>query len=108
MPSIRALSNEAQAVLALSRQDFRTAIQHLHLARQLWSSIDGRVQVVRLRLGIAQLQLERLDIHGAMSEVHAAELVASELGSPKLQSQCDALRRDIDARRVGYPVGLHA
>ena len=108
MPSIRALSNEAQAVLALSRQDFRTAIQHLHLARQLWSSIDGRVQVVRLRLGIAKLQLERLDIHGAMSEVHAAELVASELGSPKLQSQCDALRRDIDARRVGYPVGLHA
>lgn len=108
MPSIRALSNEAQAVLALSRQDCRTAIQHLHLARQLWSSIDGRVQVVRLRLGIAKLQLERLDIHGAMSEVHAAELVASELGSPKLQSQCDALRRDIDARRVGYPVGLHA
>ena len=108
MPSIRALSNEAQAVLALSRQDFRTAIQHLHLARQLWSSIDGRVQVVRLRLAIAKLQLERLDIHGAMSEVHAAELVASELGSPKLQSQCDALRRDIDARRVGYPVGLHA
>jgi DNA-binding winged helix-turn-helix (wHTH) protein len=108
MPSIRALSNEAQAVLALSRQDCRTAIQHLHLARQLWSSIDGRVQVVRLRLAIAKLQLERLDIHGAMSEVHAAELVASELGSPKLQSQCDALRRDIDARRVGYPVGLHA
>lgn len=108
MPSIRALSNEAQAVLALSRQDYRTAIQHLHLARQLWSSIDGRVQVVRLRLGIAKLQLERMDIHGATSEVHAAELVANELGSPKLRAQCDALRRDIDAKRVGSPIGLHA
>ncbi|WP_375790128.1 hypothetical protein ACE10Z_12795 [Bradyrhizobium sp. Pha-3] len=96
MPSIRALTNEAQAILALSRQDHEAAMRHLHLARQLWSSIDGRVQIVRLRLQISRLQLERGDIRGAMAEVHAAQLVAGELGSPKLRADCMALQHDID------------
>jgi DNA-binding winged helix-turn-helix (wHTH) protein len=101
MPSIRALTNEAQAALARARQDFEAALRHLHLARQLWSSIDGRVQVVRLRLQVAKLQLEREDVRGAMAEVHAAGLNASELGSPKLQADCVALQRDLDARETG-------
>ncbi|WP_246788391.1 winged helix-turn-helix domain-containing protein [Bradyrhizobium sp. CCBAU 53421] len=96
MPSIRALTNEAQAMLALSRQDHEAAMRHLHLARQLWSSIDGRVQIVRLRLQIARLQLEHGDTRGAMAEVHAAQLVARELGSPKLRADCLALQHDID------------
>ena len=96
MPSIRALTNEAQAILALSRQDHEKAMRHLHLARQLWSSIDGRVQIVRLRLQICRLQLEHGDIRGTMAEVHAAQLVARELGSPKLSGDCMALQREID------------
>ncbi len=95
MPSIRALTNEAQAILALSRQDHETAMRHLHLARQLWSSIEGRVQIVRLRLQISRLQLERGDTRGAMAEVHAAQLLARELGSPRRVADCVALQHDI-------------
>ncbi len=104
MPSIRALTNEAQAVLAQARQDFEAAVRHLHLARQLWSSVDGRVQAVRLRLKIAQLQLEGGDIRGAAAEVHAAQLTANELGSPKLTANCAALQSQLDARNVAYAV----
>ncbi|WP_076865632.1 winged helix-turn-helix domain-containing protein [Bradyrhizobium mercantei] len=103
VPSIRALTNEAQAILALSRQDHEATMRHLHLARQLWSSIDGRVQIVRLRLQIASLQLEHGDVRGATAEVHAAQLVAGELGSPKLVADCTALRHDIDASQQATP-----
>ncbi|MFO1112085.1 MAG: winged helix-turn-helix domain-containing protein [Bradyrhizobium sp.] len=102
MPSIRALTNEAQAVLAHTRGDYEAAIKHLHLARQLWSSVDGRVQCVRLRLRIARLQLEHDDVRGALAEVHAAQLIANELGSHKLQADCISLQRDIDARKTAF------
>ena len=102
MPSIRALTNEAQAVLAHARQDYEAALRHLHLARQLWSSIDGRVQTMRLRLRIAKLQVEHDDVRGAEAEVHAAQLIANELGSHKLRADCATLQGDIDARKVGH------
>ncbi|WP_025034841.1 winged helix-turn-helix domain-containing protein [Bradyrhizobium sp. DOA9] len=101
MPSIRALTNEAQAVLADLRDDYDSALRHLHLARQLWSSIDGRVQAVRLRLRIAKLQLAHDDVRGASAEIHAAQLVAGELGSRKFEAACAALRREIDTRAPG-------
>ncbi|MES5482199.1 transcriptional regulator [Bradyrhizobium sp. INPA03-11B] len=103
MPSIRALTNEAQAILALARQDHEAAMRHLHLARQLWSSIEGRVQVVRLRLQISRLQLERGDSRGAMAEVHAARLLATELGSPKRVAECVALQQQIETSRPAMP-----
>ena len=110
MPSIRALTNEAQSALAYARGDHETALQHLHLARQLWSSVGGRVQIVRLRLRIATLQLEGADVRGAAAELHAAELGATELGSAKLKAHCRALRQGLneaaqssrDASSVGF------
>ncbi|MBR0869203.1 transcriptional regulator [Bradyrhizobium tropiciagri] len=102
MPSIRALTNEAQAILALGRQDHEAAMRHLHLARQLWSSIDGRVQAVRLRLQIARLEFECGDIRGAAAEVHAARRIAGEIGSRKLAADCVALQRDIDWSAGGH------
>jgi len=102
MPSIRALTNEAKAVLAVARQDHEAAMQHLHLARQLWSSVDGRLHAARLRLKIAKLQLERDDLRGAATEVNAAGLAANELGSHKLQANCSALQREIENRKCGY------
>ncbi|MBB4382248.1 transcriptional regulator [Bradyrhizobium sp. SBR1B] len=101
MPSIRALTNEAQSVLAHARDDYEAALRHLHLARQLWSSIDGRVQAVRLRLRIAKLQLAHDDVRGASAEIHAAQLVAGELGSRKFEAECAALRRGADMRATG-------
>ncbi|MFB6450891.1 winged helix-turn-helix domain-containing protein [Bradyrhizobium tunisiense] len=101
MPSIRALTNEAQSVLAHSAGDLEAALRHLHLARQLWSSIEGRVQAVRLRLRIATLQLECDDVRGAAAEVHAAQLVARELGSHKLEAYCKELQRKIGVGQAG-------
>ncbi len=101
MPSIRALTNEAQSVLADLRDDYHSALRHLHLARQLWSSIDGRVQAVRLRLRIAKLQLAHDDVRGASAEIHAAQLAAGELGSRKFEAACAALRHEADARTTG-------
>jgi hypothetical protein len=108
LPSIRALTNEAQAVLALAASDRATALRHLHLARQLWSSVEGKYQAVRLRLQIARLQLEAGDRHGALAEVHAAELVAKEMGSHKLQASCTALMHDIDGKGPGRAVNSPA
>jgi DNA-binding winged helix-turn-helix (wHTH) protein len=101
MPSLRALTNEAQSVLAHMRDDYDTALRHLHLARQLWSSIDGRVQAVRLRLRIAKLQLAHNDVRGASAEIHAAQLLNSELRSRKFEAECAALRREVDIRKTG-------
>ncbi|MCS3760964.1 winged helix-turn-helix domain-containing protein [Bradyrhizobium centrosematis] len=101
MPSIRALTNEAQSVLAHARDDYEAALRHLHLARQLWSSIDGRVQAVRLRLRIAKLQLAHDDVRGASAEIHAAQLAAGELGSRKFEAACAALRGEADTRATG-------
>ena len=97
LPSIRALTNEAQAVLAFAEQDGDAGIRHLHLARQLWSSVEGKYQAVRLRLKIAKHQLESGDVRGALAEVHAAKTVAKEMGALKLQNDCTALERDIRA-----------
>ena len=91
MPSIRALINEARAVLALAQLDGDQALRHLHLARQLWSSIDSRATAARLRLEIARLQLSVSDTRGAMTELRAARLVADALGSHKLQNACNKL-----------------
>ncbi|UFW72690.1 winged helix-turn-helix domain-containing protein [Bradyrhizobium sp. WU425] len=101
MPSIRALTNEAQSVLAHAGGDLEAALRHLHLARQLWSSIEGRVQAVRLRLRIATMQLECDDVRGAAAEVHAAQLVARELGSHKLEAGSRELQRRIETRQTG-------
>jgi DNA-binding winged helix-turn-helix (wHTH) protein len=97
VPSIRALTNEAQAVLALAGQDHGAAIRHFHLARQLWSSIEGKYQAVRLRLQIARLELESGDYRGAWAELHAARTVADEMGARKLQADCAALDNEVKA-----------
>jgi DNA-binding winged helix-turn-helix (wHTH) protein len=92
MPSIRALTNEAAAVLAHRRGDVDEALRRLHLARQLWTSIDSRLNAAKLRLQIADLQLEQGDRSGAATEMRAALAAADELDSEKLRRQCQALR----------------
>lgn len=91
MPSVRALTCEAAAVLAreLGRPD--DAIGQLHIARQLWTSIDSRFNAARLRLDIAGLQMEQGDSSGAGDEIRAARFAAETLGSRKLLSRCSAL-----------------
>jgi tetratricopeptide (TPR) repeat protein len=92
MPSIHALTNEAAALIFLARGDKDEALRRLHLARQLWTSVDSRINAARLRLRIAELQLELDDRRGALAEIRAAGVVAEELGSNKLRQQCQALQ----------------
>jgi tetratricopeptide (TPR) repeat protein len=95
MPSIRALTSEAAAELALGRGDREEAIRHLHLARQLWTSIDSRYHAARLRVRIAELLLESGDPSGASTELRAACSAATQLGSRKLEGRCDILRQQM-------------
>jgi DNA-binding winged helix-turn-helix (wHTH) protein len=104
MPSIRAVTNEAAAVLAATRREPADALRRLHLARQLWTSIDSRFHATRLRLQIADLQLEAADARGAMTELRAACGSADELGSRKLRAKCEALQRRLDALGTGDAV----
>lgn len=92
MPSIRALTNEATALLARVRGKTDEALRHLHLARQLWTSIDCRLNATRLRLQIATLQRVTGDDAGAAAELRAAEATAAELKSGKLLRECEAVR----------------
>ncbi|HWB47064.1 MAG TPA: winged helix-turn-helix domain-containing protein [Hyphomicrobiaceae bacterium] len=94
MPSIRALVNEAGALMAIrQRGETNDALRRMHLARQLWTSIDSRLNATRVRLDIAALQLDLGDVSGAAAEIHAATTVAQELGSNKLKARAAALRQ---------------
>ena len=94
MPSIRALTNEAAALLASRHSgDARAALRHMHLARQLWTSAESRLNATRLRLEIAALQLDLGEAAGAATEIRAAAAVAKQLGSDKLQRRAAALQR---------------
>lgn len=95
MPSIRALTNEASALLARDRGESNEALRHLHLARQLWTSIDCRLDAARLRLLIAALQLELGDRMGAKTELRIAFQVANALKSEKMKERCEILQQGL-------------
>jgi DNA-binding winged helix-turn-helix (wHTH) protein/tetratricopeptide (TPR) repeat protein len=93
MASIRALTNEAVALLIKGqRADVRATLRQMHLARQLWTSIDSRLNAAKLRLQIAALQLELGEASSAAAEIRAASTVANELGSDKLRNVVAALQ----------------
>ena len=101
MPSIRALTNEASALIALQRGNENEALRRLHLARQLWTSINSRINAARLRLQIASLQLDLGDRIGATSETRAAYAAAEELDSDKLRRDCRAFRVPLSRTGAG-------
>jgi DNA-binding winged helix-turn-helix (wHTH) protein/predicted negative regulator of RcsB-dependent stress response len=92
MASIRALTNEASAVLAAKHGRLEEGLRFFHLARQLWTSVESRFNATRVRLEIAAAQLELKDEAGAAAELRAALADAKELGSLKLQRKCAALQ----------------
>ena len=90
MPSIRALTIEARAILECD-VDPKKALDHYHLSRQLWTSIDSNINASRLRLRIADLQLRLGDKTGAIHEIRAALAAAKEHGARKLVEQASAM-----------------
>ena len=93
MPSIRALTNEVSALIAQKRGQPAIALHHLHLARQLWTSIDSPIHAARLRLLIAEMQIGLGDRRGAATEVRAALVAAETLNSEKLRRSCRNLEQ---------------
>jgi tetratricopeptide (TPR) repeat protein len=92
MPSIRALTNEASALLAYTRGEVSQAMDHLQLARQLWTSIGARIDAARIRIIIANRLVDLGDFRGANTEVRAACAAAELLSSDKLRRQCRTLK----------------
>jgi hypothetical protein len=95
MPSIRALTNEATALLARGRGETNVALRHLHLARQLWTSIDCRLNAARLRMQIAALQLALGEKTGASTELRIAFQAVTALKSEKMKRQCETLQQSL-------------
>ena len=100
MPSIRALTNETAALLDAERGEHGEALRHLHLARQLWTSVDARLEAARVRLQIAELLVAQLDRKGAETELRAAKIAAQALGSDKLRKLCSAVGQRLAASGV--------
>jgi len=104
MPSIRALTNEASALLAKQRGQLEAALHHLHLARQLWTSVASPIHAARLRLLIADLCFEMSNARGAETELRAVRIAAEQLDSAKLRQLCKARENKlIDAADVPKP-----
>ncbi len=92
MPSIRALTAEASATLLVAEGAVHDAVRQLHLARQLWTSIDSAFHAARIRLRLAELLGVLGDSAGAAAEVSAACICAERIGSLRLVDRCRALR----------------
>jgi len=91
MASVKALISEASALLAQAHGKPVEALTQLYLARQLWTSIDSKFNAARLRLEIAELQMELGDLDGANEEIRVAASTAEALGSSKLAKRCRAM-----------------
>lgn len=105
MPSIRALTNEASAVLAELRGDPGEALRHFHLARQLWSSVSCLLNATRLRLEIASLQMKVGDWNGATVELRAASTSTRELESDNLAKRSRELEEAVAQAGKGAEPG---
>jgi DNA-binding winged helix-turn-helix (wHTH) protein len=91
MSSIKALTCEASALVLRSLGRPAEALGQLHLARQLWTSIDSRLNAARLRLEMAELQIDLGDAGGASEEIRAALATAEALGSKKLTERANMM-----------------
>jgi hypothetical protein len=96
MPSARALIHETRAVMDRAAGKSIEALNQLYLARQLWTGIDSRLCAARVRLAIAELQIELGDRQGAADEIRAALAAGEALGSKKLTSRCQLLSQRIE------------
>jgi len=95
MPSIRALTNEASALLARRDGKLDDALRHLHLARQLWTSVESRYNAARLRLIVAESQCELGDKTGAATELRIVCPAIEALKSKKLRTKYDQINRKL-------------
>jgi tetratricopeptide (TPR) repeat protein len=102
MPSVRALTNEASALLEEARGNVSQTMNHLQLARQLWTSIEARIESARVRIMIAERLAALNDFAGASTELRAAFGAAESLNSDVYRKRCLTLQD----RLAGMPHGV--
>lgn len=95
--SIRAVALEAEANLPRSDSDGASAIQQLHLARQLWTSVDSDYHAARVRLDLARVLLQAEDRAGARVEAQCALAAAERVGAHGLRRNASALLASLNA-----------
>ena len=95
-PTVRALVSEARADLL--PQGHSDGTQLRLLARQLWTSAKIDYHETRVRFDLARTYLAAGDRAGAEAELRAAERTATRVASPRLLSECKALRAQLSAR----------
>lgn len=93
----RALVSEATAILVGSEGHRDEAVRHLHLARQLWTSVAARQHETRLRIRIAESLLERGDARGANAEFRAACIAIDALGTSRYKNACERIRSRLES-----------
>lgn len=98
--SIRALALEAEANLPRRSKDDPSALQQLHLARQLWTSIDSDFNAARVRLDLARVLLNAGDEPGARVEVQCAQTLAERIGARRLAADAASLAERLAASRT--------
>lgn len=91
-PAVHALVNEARHLLAEGPE----ATRFLVLARQLWTSAGVEYHAARVRLDLAK-RLQSHDPRGAEVEIAGAERIASRIGSRRLMTEAEAVRRRLEA-----------
>jgi DNA-binding winged helix-turn-helix (wHTH) protein len=96
--SIRAVALEAQANLPHHGGEEPTAIQQLHLARQLWTSIEGEYHAARVRLDLARALINADDRAGARVELQCALTVVERIGARGLERDITDLLATLGTR----------
>jgi tetratricopeptide (TPR) repeat protein len=97
-PAVRALAQEAQAMLALDEGlHDPSPIQLLNLARQLWTSLGAEHHAGRVRLALARMMAARGDSAGALAEARCAESGASRIGARLLQENARSVMNLLSA-----------
>lgn len=96
--AIRAVALEAEANLPRRDGEHPSAIQQLHLARQLWTSIEGEYHAARVRLDLARVLLNADDRAGARVELQCALTGAERIGAHGLERQIKELLLSLGAQ----------
>jgi hypothetical protein len=95
--SIRALTAEAKAEIALKEERDYDAVSELQTACSFWNEIGSAVNAAGARLALAGLLLKLEDCAGAELELGTARAIAKRVDSPRLMRLSNELQASLDS-----------
>ena len=96
--SIRALTAEAKAEIALKEDRPYDAVRELQAACSSWNEIGSVINAADARLTLAALLLQLDDCAGAELELGTARSIAKKVNSPRLMRRAKELQALLAAR----------